>query len=289
MAGLDSDAVRTVATDEGLRMVPAALARRVAEDRAAGDLPFLVIATAGTTSAGVLDPLGAIAGVAAAEKLWLHVDAAWGGAAALVPELRACLAGIEHADSITFDAHKWLSVPMGAGLLLTPHRGALDATFAVATNYMPHPDATVPDPYARTVQWSRRFIGLKVLMSLAVAGWEGYATALRHQTRMGDLLRERLVAAEFRVVNDTPLPLVCFVDAARPDGSAPDYLAKAANVVASAGDAWISVARLGKDRIPVLRACVTNVRTTEKDLDHLLARLLHARATVGPSRHTAGA
>ena len=275
--------MRKVATDAGMRMVPAALARAVAEDRARGELPFLVVATAGTTSAGVIDPLGAVADVAAAGGLWCHVDAAWGGAAVLVPELRACLDGVERADSITFDAHKWLSVPMGAGLFLTRHAGALDDTFALATSYMPQPTAAAPDPYARTVQWSRRFIGLKVLMSLAAAGWSGYEAALRHQVRMGDLLRERLAAAGFRVVNDTPLPLVCFVDGARPDGAAATYLAKARNVVASAGDAWISVARLGAERQPALRACVTNVRTTEKDLDQLLVRLLHARGSIGPS------
>jgi glutamate/tyrosine decarboxylase-like PLP-dependent enzyme len=242
----------------------------------------MLIGTAGTTAAGAIDPLQHLADVARAEDLWFHVDAAWGGAAALVPELRPALAGIERADSVTFDAHKWLSVPMGAGLFVTPHAGLLDETFAVAASYMPTPLAGVADPYARSIQWSRRFIGLKVLMSLAVAGWEGYETALRHQTRMGTLLRERLALAGFRVVNDTPLPLVCFVDGRRPDGASATYLAKVRNVVASAGDAWISVARLGAERAPALRACITNVRTTERNLDALVGRLLHARESIGP-------
>jgi glutamate/tyrosine decarboxylase-like PLP-dependent enzyme len=118
-------------------------------------------------------------------------------------------------------------------------------------------------------------------MSLAVAGWSGYAEALRHQTHMGERLRERLVGEGFRLVNDTPLPLVCFVDDARPDGATAEYLAKVRRVVASAGDAWVSVARLGAGRVPALRACVTNVRTTERNLDVLLQRLLHARGTIG--------
>jgi glutamate/tyrosine decarboxylase-like PLP-dependent enzyme len=282
-AGLGSEAVRVVPTDASLRMVPAALTRAVIDDRAAGHAPFLVVATAGTTAAGVIDPLPALAEVAALERLWLHVDAAWGGGAALVPELRSTLAGVERADSVTFDAHKWLSVPMGAGLFLTPHAGVLDEAFAVAASYMPAP-SSLPDPYARSIQWSRRFIGLKVLMSLAVAGWEGYEAALRHQTQMANLLRQRLTEARFRVVNDTPLPLVCFVDDARPDGAAATYLSKVRNVVASSGDAWISVARLGDQRVPALRACITNVRTTERNLDQLLARLEHARASVGRVR-----
>src|SRR5207245_1807615 len=100
------------------------------------------------------------ADVAKAEGLWLHVDAAWGGAAALVPELRWVLKGIERADSITFDAHKWLSVPMGAGLYLTRHADILDRTFCTATAYMPREAAEldVVDPYSHSIQWSRRFI-----------------------------------------------------------------------------------------------------------------------------------
>src|SRR5205085_9439575 len=156
-----------------------------------GYLPFLVVATAGTTNAGVIDPLPQVAAVAHDHRLWYHVDAAWGGAAAFVPELRPLLAGIEEADSITFDAHKWLSVPMGAGLFLTRHPQALTRAFHTPTPYMPqearHLD--VVDPFDHSMQWSRRFIGLKVFLSLAVAGWEGYAFAIRHQTEMGDHLR----------------------------------------------------------------------------------------------------
>ena len=150
----------------------------------AGAAPFLIVATAGTTAAGVIDPLVDIAAVAAAEDLWLHVDAAWGGGVALVPELRSAFAGIERADSITFDPHKLLSVPFGAGVYLTRHTDVLDATFDVSSAYVPGTGALV-DPYTHSLQWSRRFIGLKVLLSLAVAGWEGYASVLRQQVAMG--------------------------------------------------------------------------------------------------------
>jgi aromatic-L-amino-acid decarboxylase len=281
MAGLGTKAVREVPVDASLRMLPAALGECVARDRARGEVPFFVVGTAGTTSSGAIDPLDGIAGVARAEGLWFHVDAAWGGGAALVPELRPLLAGVERADSVTLDAHKWLSVPMGAGVFLTTHTNALEGAFSIAASYMPHPVAGAADPYSASMQWSRRFIGLKVLMSLAVAGWDGYAEALRHQTQIGERLRERLSAAGFRVVNDTSLPLVCFVDGGRPDGAEVGYLTKARNLVASSGEAWISVTRLGPSRVPVLRACITNFETTEEDLERLVARLLQARAAVG--------
>jgi glutamate/tyrosine decarboxylase-like PLP-dependent enzyme len=165
----------------------------IQRDLTNGHAPFLIVATAGTTGAGVIDPLPHIASIAREYGLWFHVDAAWGGAAALVPELHPVLDGIELADSITFDAHKWLSVSMGAGIFLTRHPDILSRCFATQTAYMPKESEgmQVADPFAHSLQWSRRFIGLKLFLSLAVAGWDGYAAAIRHQTEMGELLRDR--------------------------------------------------------------------------------------------------
>ena len=115
ICGLGSDAVRKFRSTMTCGYGSTTFRRRLAEDRDRGFSRFLIAATAGTTNAGVIDPLKEIASVAREEKLWFHVDAAWGGAAAFVPELRPLLSGIEDADSITFDAHKFLSVPMGAG------------------------------------------------------------------------------------------------------------------------------------------------------------------------------
>src|SRR5690606_28807763 len=137
---------------------------------------------------------------------------AWGGAAALVPELAQVLAGIDRSDSLTFDAHKWLSVPMGAGLFLTRHVGALGRTFRTGAPYMPRPVAGAPDPYGQSLQWSRRFIGAKLHLTLAAAGWDGFARALRHQVDMADRLREALPRRGWRLRNDTQLPIVCFDD-----------------------------------------------------------------------------
>lgn len=288
VCGLGLEALRVVPVDDGLRLDPVALAELIRRDRAAGDLPFLVVATAGTTNAGVIDPLPAVAEIAAAEGLWYHVDAAWGGAAALVPELRPLLEGIEAADSFTFDAHKWLSVPMAAGLFVTRHPEILDRTFRIETAYMPKEaqGLDVVDPHLRSLQWSRRFIGLKVFLSLLVAGWEGYAAALRHQTTMGELLRRELEAAGWEIVNQTELPVVCFVPAGLtagvtaggPEGEAAAVAAVAREVVAS-GEAWLSTTRLGGERA-ALRACITSYRTSPEDVRALVRVLGEARAQV---------
>jgi glutamate/tyrosine decarboxylase-like PLP-dependent enzyme len=279
LCGLGTDAVHEISVDDGLRMDPEVLAARIAHDRSQGFAPFLVVATAGTTNAGAIDPLAAIAEVAAREKLWLHVDAAWGGAAALLPELRPLLNRIERADSITFDAHKWLSVPMGAGIYLTRHTDILDRTFRTAVTYMPREAAEldVVDPCMHSIQWSRRAIGLKVFLSLAVAGWEGYATAIRHMVAMGALLREQLEASAWQVVNKTPLPLCCFVDSRHAEGRSTDYLHAVAMKVVASGKAWISTTRLAGS-VPVLRACITNYRTSADDIAALMDALEEARA-----------
>jgi glutamate/tyrosine decarboxylase-like PLP-dependent enzyme len=232
----------------------------------------LVVATAGTTSAGAIDPLSAVADVAADEQLWLHVDAAWGGGAALVPELRPALAGIERADSITFDPHKLLSVPMGAGLYLTRHPDVLDATFHVSASYVPTAGGR-ENPFSHSLQWSRRFIGLKVLLALAVAGWDGFAAVLRGQVAMGDLLRDRLGNAGWQVMNETVLPLVCFVD---PGGADVNEIVDAVNTSGRA--------RIFSETIPpgqtVIRAAITNYRTAPEDVDALVAALDDARTTL---------
>ena len=274
MCGLGTAAVRHIVVDGGLRMRPDALAQAIDEDRAAGARPFLVAATAGTTNAGAIDPLRDCGHIARRYGLWYHVDAAWGGAAAFIPETRPLLEGIETADSITFDAHKWLSVPMGAGIYLTRHLDILDRTFRVNTAYMPREAAglDVIDPHQHTMQWSRRFIGLKVFLSMAVAGEKGYADALRHQVAMGDLLRSTLARAGWRIENQTPLPVVCFTD---PDGADPHRIAM--NVVAS-GEAWISTTVLAGSKT-VLRACITNYRTAPGDIAALIDTLGRARAS----------
>ena len=268
--GLGRAAVRRVAVDGALRLDVADLRRRIAADRRAGALPFLVVGTAGTTGAGAIDPLPEIAEVARAEGLWFHVDAAWGGAAALSDRLRPSLAGIEQADSITCDAHKWLSVTAGAGMIFVRHREPVERAFAAETAYVPPQAEGRVYPFVTSLQWSRRFIGLKVFLVLAAHGWGGLARRIEHQASVADHLRAALRAAGFEIVNDTPLPLVCFTHARLDGAAAHEALARR---LKNQQIAWLSRVLLGDGR-PALRACVTSYETQPEDMDRLVAALI---------------
>jgi glutamate/tyrosine decarboxylase-like PLP-dependent enzyme len=266
MTGIGRRSLRTVATDRDLRMDRGDLARRVAEDRRDGLAPVMVVGTAGTTAAGAIDPLPDLARFCRSEDLWLHVDAAWGGAAVLSPRLRGHLAGIDAADSITCDAHKWFSVPVGAGMFFCRHSDAVGKAFRAQGSYMPGKTAgPVVDPYTTSVQWSRRFIGLKLFLALAHQGESGYIEMIEHQARMGDVFRRSVEAAGWRVVNRTPLPLVCFTR----DGLVASKLLAA---LYERQIAWMSEVRLGGEA-PVVRACVTSFRTTESDIEWVVREM----------------
>jgi aromatic-L-amino-acid decarboxylase len=268
-AGLGRRGLRIVPVEGSLRMDVRGLTDRVTRDREEGTQPLMVVATAGTTGAGVIDPLSVLADFCSEQNLWLHVDAAWGGAACLSPKLAPSLLGIERADSITWDAHKWLSVPMGAGMFFCRRREAVARAFAVDTRYMPPSTPGVDEPYLSSILWSRRFIGLKLFVALAELGEEGYRAVIERQAAMGNLIRERLVEEGWRIVNDTPLPVVCFTGPAIERGAA-----TAADVVARAHaqGVWISQVSLG-GKPPVLRACVTSFRTCPADVDALVNSL----------------
>jgi glutamate/tyrosine decarboxylase-like PLP-dependent enzyme len=272
VTGLGTAAVRQVPADRWHHMDVAALDRLIRADAAAGRDPLLIVATAGTTDAGIIDPIADVSGVGARHRVRVHVDAAWGGAAILVPEIRDALQGIDQADSITFDPHKWLSVPMGCGLLLTRHPGLLDRTFSVAAPFLADRQEAGIDPHTRSIRWSRNFAGLKLLMSLAVAGWQGYAEALRRQVRLAWQLRDALLNDGWILMNDTPLPVVCFAD------ESIDRPALVARAVNQSGEARLFPIRL--DGRIVLRACVTNYATSAEDIDLLVKLLGRARAEV---------
>ena len=268
MTGLGRSALRIVATDCDLQMDLSDLSRRVAEDRGEGFTPLMVVGTAGTTGGGAIDPLAALGRFCRSENLWFHVDAAWGGAAIISPKLRGYLAGIDAADSITCDAHKWFSVPMGAGMFFCRHPDAVSEAFHAETFYMPAKTAgPVVDPYTSSVQWSRRFIGLKLFLALAQHGESGYVEMIEHQAHMGDVLRESLQRAGWRVVNKTPLPLVCFTR----DGL---VVSKFLAALYERQIAWMSEIRLGDDA-PVVRACITSFRTTASDVEWVVSEMSH--------------
>ncbi len=265
ITGIGRSAIRIVKIDRDLKMDVDDIAMQVTRDREEGFTPFMVIATAGTTGAGVIDPLPELGRFCRSAGLWFHVDAAWGGAAILSPRLRKYLKGIETADSIICDAHKWFSVPMGAGMFFCRDSDAVRQAFHAETSYMPKHTGDTFDPYTSSVQWSRRFIGLKLFLSLAHYGESGYVQMIEHQTRMADQLREALRRGGWQVVNVTPLPVVCFTR----DGL---NAAEFATELHRRQIAWISEVRLGGSA-PVLRACITSFRTSESDIDRVVREM----------------
>ncbi len=265
MTGLGRRALRIVSTDSDLKMNLGELQRRVAEDRNNGFLPLMVIGTAGTTATGVIDPLPGMGQFCREEGLWFHVDAAWGGSAILAASLKHYLDGIGDADSITCDAHKWLSVSMGCGMFFCRHPDTVAEAFRADVSYMPGKKiGPVFDPYTNSAQWSRRFIGLKLFMALAQQGEAGYAEMIEHQTRMGNVLRDVLRASGWSILNSTPLPLVCFTRKGLVPG---EFLAS----LHKRQIAWMSEARVGN--IPVVRACITSFRTTERHIHWVVSEM----------------
>jgi aromatic-L-amino-acid/L-tryptophan decarboxylase len=273
VTGLGRDSLRHVPVTDDLELDTAALDAALEEDTRAGKRPTLVVATAGTTSAGVIDDLREVGRLAHDHDAFFHVDAAWGGSAVLSDALRPHLDGMERADSVTIDAHKWLSVPMGAGMFISPHPQLLRETYRVSTAYMPDAEAGTVDPYTTTNQWSRRFTGLKLFLTLVTAGRTGYERQLDHDTRLADLLRQRLTGDGWNIVNDTPLPVVCFVDPANPSNLG--HHQQIVDRVVDTGRAWISTTII--DGRPAIRACITSHRTTASDIDELVDLLHHAR------------
>jgi len=269
-AGIGREAVRLVATDGAGRMEPHALAEMIEADRRAGMAPVMIAATAGTTNAGMIDPLVTCAEIARRFQLWFHVDAAWGGALIASDRLRSCLAGIERADSVTIDAHKWFATTMGCGMFLTSDSNILPAAFHAANDYMPSHHAT-RDPYLNSVQWSRRFLGLRLFLSLAAAGWDGYARHVEHAVEMAALLKAKLRARDWTIANDSPVAVVC----AEPPPGSREIPLIVQRVLAS-GKAWISAASF--ETRPIVRACVTHGETAPDDVATLVEALEEARS-----------
>lgn len=261
-AGIGRSALRLIATDGRGQLDSQALAQAVVSDRARGIIPVLISATAGTTSGGMIDPLAACADIAREQGIWYHVDAAWGGAALSSQRLRALLAGIERADSVTIDAHKWFATTMGCGMFITRDPTVLSEAFRVATDFMPSSIASL-DPYLNSAQWSRRFMGLRLFLSLAAAGWEGYADHVERAVQVIERVKERLLARGWSVINSSSLAVLCVLPP-------PDYppVRDLIRSVLASGRAWVAAASFeGRD---VIRICATHGETTLSDVDELV-------------------
>jgi aromatic-L-amino-acid/L-tryptophan decarboxylase len=274
LAGVPRENVRSLATDDEFRLRVDALRDALARDRAAGRIPLMVVASAGTTNTGSVDPLGDIATLCERERVWMHVDAAYGGFAILTDTGRRALAGIERADSITLDPHKWLFVPFECGCLLArdPHR--LKAAFQIFPEYLAdaqsgHEAVNFADYGEQLTRYSR---ALKVWISVRYFGTD----AIRDAIDRGAMLARRLEQCvretpRLEVVSPARFGIVCF--RVRPDGvpEGPELDALNERVLARVvgeGRYFISSTRLRGAF--ALRACILGFRTAEEDIDGLV-------------------
>lgn len=272
IAGISRENVRTVAIDDRFRMRPDELRRMIDDDRAAGLTPFLAIANAGTTNTGAVDPIEEVADICGKNDLWLHVDAAYAGFAALTAEGKRLLGRLDRADSLTLDPHKWLFVPFECGCLMVKDPSRLSDAFMIAPEYLRDvaPGEEEVNFADRGVQLTRYSRALKIWVSVRYFGTGLISAAIQEAMERARLL-ESLVAAspDFEVLSPAQFGILCF--RARPAGVGDadlDSLNERINArVVAGGRFLISSTRLN-GRFS-LRMCTLGYRTTRDDVREL--------------------
>ena len=284
LLGIGRQAARRIPVTERVQLDLRLLEKQIASDKAAGSHPFAIVATAGTTNSGAIDDLVAIAEICRKHDLWFHVDGAYGAAAIFSDKHRDLVRGIERADSITIDPHKWLAMPFAAGLVLTSHPELLETTFGTHTPYMPKvANSTMIDNFKVSTQWSRRMNSLKVYLTLRIHGRKAYEELIDRQLVLAaDLAAHVRKSAEFELAAPQVLPILN-LRVKLPNASEEQIEsahAKIVDAVTRSGERWISLTRVN-DR-SVLRMMVISYLTTEKHLDGLWSALTAATAEVLP-------
>ena len=283
--GLGQRSLRKIPVDAQFRMDAKALAEAIAEDKRNGIIPFCIVATVGTTSTSSIDPIPAIVEIGEQHAMWLHVDAAYGGSAAIVPEMRHVLAGCHRADSLVLNPHKWLFTPFDLSVLYCRHLDLLRRAFSLVPEYLRTPEQEkVRSGSDYGVQLGRRFRSLKLWMIIRYFGHEGLAARIREHCLLAKLFASWVEASpDWEVMAPAPFALVCF--RARPagmDATRLDHLNEAImHGVNTTGKALLSHTKLN-DQL-TLRLSIGNIRTTEKHvkqawdlLNHELIRLTTA-------------
>ena len=259
LLGLGHDALRRIQADEEFRMRPEALAAAIDEDRRAGVTPMAVVATVGTTSTTSVDPVGAIAAICARERIWLHVDAAYAGVAAIIPEYRSLLEDAASADSVVLNPHKWLFTPFDLSVLYCRRMDTVRAAFALTPEYLKTSESSdVRNLMDTGIQLGRRFRALKLWMVLRHFGAEGIRARLAEHIRLARLFAAWVDASnEFERTAPVPFSVVCF-RARETD----EFNAALLERLNASGEVFLSHTKLGGRY--TLRLAVGNLHTTER-------------------------
>ncbi|HEY4000701.1 MAG TPA: pyridoxal-dependent decarboxylase [Candidatus Xenobia bacterium] len=274
LLGLGQEGLRKIPVDQAFSMDPARLRAAITEDRAQGWHPCAVVATVGTTSTTSVDPVPAIASICETERLWLHVDAAYAGVAALVPEMASTLAGCERADSIVLNPHKWLMVPFDLSAFYCRRMDVVRQAFSLVPEYL-RTEHDVNNLMDTGIQLGRRFRSLKLWMVMRYFGLDGLAAILREHVRMAQWLAEEVDKhPHFERMAPTPFSVVCL--RAHPPGTTdPDRLNEAImDQVNASGEVFLSHTKLHGQL--VLRVAIGNQHTTWRHVRHLWSLLQEA-------------
>jgi glutamate/tyrosine decarboxylase-like PLP-dependent enzyme len=270
--GLGRNSLRKIPTDDRFHIRVDALRAQLARDRDEGHVPFCIVGVAGTTSSGIIDPIEELAAVARENNCWYHVDAAYGGPLAFSPQHRMKLQGIELADSITFDPHKWMFVPFSCGAVLVREGGrVLRDSFDMTPEYLNEDrgGADVEFDFFRYGQMgTRRFNSLKLWMAIKFMGREGYARAVERQIELTQYLGSRIDALpNFERVGEVETAVCCFRHVSRSDS----VQQQIQQTIERGGEAWLTTTVLHGSR--VLRVNINSFLTEQQHVDHLITQI----------------
>ncbi|MDX1389914.1 MAG: pyridoxal-dependent decarboxylase [Acidobacteriota bacterium] len=270
VAGIGREGVRRIPTDDDFRMRPDLLDQAVVEDRRDGRIPFCVVGTLGTTSSTSVDPAARLADICEREGLWLHLDAAYGGTAALAPEHRVVFEGWERADTIVVNAHKWMWTPFDASILLFRHPGVFRDAFRLVPDYLRASEMEGAHNFSEYgIQQGRRFRALKLWMLIRYFGTDGMAARVREHVRMARQFAAWIdEATDWERLAPVPFSTVCFRH--RPPGAENGESLDAANRriverVNASGQIYLSYTRL-HDRVAI-RVTLGNLRAGQEHLE----------------------
>jgi aromatic-L-amino-acid/L-tryptophan decarboxylase len=264
--GIGQQNVRKIEVDADFRMKPDCLAAAIEADRQAGYVPFFVCATVGTTSTTSIDPVPAIADICAREKVWLHVDGAYGGNAAVVPEMRHVLTGVERADSFVMNPHKWMFTPTDFSAFYTRHVDVLKRAFSILPEYLRTVEgSTVTNFMDYGVQLGRRFRALKFWFMVRTYGVEGISDRIREHIRLAHEFESWVRATPgWEVAAPVPFSTVNFRACPKnvPAEKWDDFNERVLNAVNATGEVFLSHTRLHGNF--VMHLAIGNIRTEEK-------------------------